>query len=265
MTNIHFAGCDSTHPYNFVFDIPEGHDCWLLILTKTPALFLVQGELKEYPAHSAVLFHPHQKIYYRACTDKYINDWIRFESDETYVTATTLPFGVPFSLDDPEYCYKLFQLICTEHYFNKDYKESSIDYLLRTLFNKLLESYHNNSFSPQYYKLLSLRVEIHRNPGYKWNVSEMANYLHISSGYLQAIYKTTFGISCMDDVINSRIRKAKECLLHGNHSVAEIAAICGYNNVEHFCRQFKQVTGYTPGKFRLKMDKSSTSLNSFNG
>jgi AraC-like DNA-binding protein len=257
MTNIHFIGCDASHPGNFVFDIPEGHDCWLLLLTQTPALFWVNGEIKEYPAHSAVLFHPYQKIYYRACGDKYINDWLRFDCTESYVTETTLPLGVPFSLDDPEYCHKLFQLISTENFFSKDYKESSIDCLLRTLFNKLLESYRSSSISSQYYKLLNLRIEIHNNPGSQWTVPGMADYLHISPGYLQTIYKNTFGISCMDDVINSRVRLAKEYLIHGSHSVAEVAILCGYNNVEHFCRQFKQVTGYTPGAYRTKTLHSS--------
>jgi AraC-like DNA-binding protein len=260
MTNIHFIGCDAAHPESFVFDIPEGHDCWLLLLTKTPALFWVNGEIKEYPAYSAVLFHPHQKIYYSACTTHYINDWIRFDSTETYVTTTTLPFGVPFSLDDPEYCHKLFQLISTEQFLNKDYKESSIDYLLRTLFNKLLESYHSKNASSQYYKLLNLRVKIHNNPRNHWTVPEMADYLHISPGYLQTIYKDTFGISCMNDVINSRIRMAKEYLVHGNHSITEVAALCGYNNTEHFCRQFKQMTDYTPNTFRIKSVRSTTKL-----
>jgi AraC-like DNA-binding protein len=257
MPNIRFIGCDATHPDNFVFDIPEGHDCWLLLLTQTPAQFWVNGEIKEYPAHCAVLYYPNQKIYYGACADQYINDWIRFSSTESYITITTLPHGVPFSLDDPEYCHKLVQLITTEHFLNKDYKESSMDHLFRILFNKLLESYRNNCISPQYYKLLDLRVKIHSDPGSHWTVSGMANYLHLSSGYLQAIYKDIFGISCMDDVINSRICIAKEYLLHGTLSIAEVSSLCGYNNVEHFCRQFKQMTGYTPGTFREKAVPSS--------
>jgi AraC-like DNA-binding protein len=252
MTNIFYIEYDAAHTNNFVFDIPEGHDCWLLLLTQTPALFWVNGEIKEYPAHSAVLFRPHQKIYYRACADKYINDWIRFESTESYVTETTLPLGVPFSLDDPEYCHKLFQLIATENLFNKDYRASSIDYLLRTLFNKLLESCRSNYVSPQYYKLLNIRTEIHNNPGKNWTVPAIADTLHLSAGYLQTIYKNTFGIACMDDVISSRIRMAKEYLIHDTRSIAEVAVLCGYNNVEHFCRQFKQMTGYTPGTFRTK-------------
>ena len=176
------------------------------------------------------------------------------------MSETPLPLGVPFSLDVTECCHKLLQLLVTENSFNKDYKESSIDYLLRTLFNKLLESCFHTSITPQYYNLINLRTAIHNNPGNNWTVPNMADFIHISQGYLQTIYKNTFGISCMDDVIDSRIRLAKEYLLHRNSTIAEVAILCGYNNVEHFCRQFKQMTGYTPGKFRNNAINSSSEL-----
>lgn len=249
MTNIFYVEYDATHNSQFVFDIPNGHDCWLLVITQTPALFWVEGSLKEYPPHCAVLYKPHQKIYYRACAEQYINDWIRFETDEPYVIESSLPFGIPFPLDDPEYCHKLFQLLVIENTFNKDYRRSSIDHLLRTLFNKLLESYFREDIVPQHYNLIKLRAAIHNNPAHPWTVSEMAEILSISPGYLQVIYKKTFGLSCMDDVIQCRIRLAKEYLIHSHYTVAEIAYRCGYRNVEHFCRQFKQMTGTSPRKY----------------
>lgn len=54
----------------------------------------------------------------------------------------------------------------------------------------------------------------------------------------------------MDDVINSRIRMAKEYLIQNAQSIAEVASRCGYQNVEHFCRQFKQLTGHTPRNYQ---------------
>ncbi|OBR64180.1 AraC family transcriptional regulator [Paenibacillus oryzae] len=251
MNQIFYVECDATHAGNFVFDIPQGHQCWLLVITKTPAQFWVNGELRLYPAHSAVLYRAHQKIYYRACGDEYINNWIRFESNEPFVAKTTLPFGIPFALDDPDYCHALFKLLIIEHNFNRDYKEASIDYLLNTLFNKLLESYFHEGFNAQYYTLLKLRAAIQSNPVDEWSVTKMADFLRISPGYLQILYKKTFGISPMEDVINCRIKLAKEYLLQGSHSIAEIAFQCGYQHVEHFCRQFKKVTGSTPRKYQL--------------
>lgn len=248
MTHIHYVECNTTHADQFVIDVPVGYH-WLLVVTKTPAEFWVNDEFKEYPAFSAVLYRPGQKVLYRACSDPYINDWIRFETNEPYITESPLPFGVPFTLQDPDYSQKLFELLAFEHRYNNGYRESSIDCLMRTLINKLLESYRHDAITPRYYELLRLRNTIQNNPGDYWSVARMANTLGVSQGYFQSLYKQAFGISCMDDVIHSRIRLAKEYLIHTTQSVAEIAARCGYQNVEHFCRQFKQLTGSTPRKF----------------
>ncbi|MBB2183382.1 helix-turn-helix transcriptional regulator [Lachnospiraceae bacterium MD1] len=250
MNHIRYVEYDATHSGDFIFDVPEGHDCWLLLLTKTPAIFLVENELKEFPSNCAVLYKPHQKIYYRASTDSYINDWIRFDTDETYVTNSPITSGEPFPILDPAYCHRLYQLLVSEHILNNDYKDISIDYLLRILFNKLLESYHYKQVSPLYKNLNNLKKEIYRHPNLEWSVSKMAEMLNVSVGYLEDIYKNAFGVSCMEDVINSRINLAKKHLLYNHYSIAEIATLCGYRNMEHFFRQFKKNTGVTPNQFR---------------
>ncbi|WP_151738043.1 helix-turn-helix transcriptional regulator [Paenibacillus tengchongensis] len=249
MAHIHFVESNTAHAGNFEIEVPVGYH-WLLVITRTPGQFWVNGAFRDYPAHSAILYRPSQKVHYRASAGQFINDWIRFEADEPYITESPLPLGVPFALNDPDYCHKLFELLVTEHNFNRDCKESSLDSLLRILFNKLWESYFQGSITPQYYKLLKLRTAIQNQPGGYWTVSGMADSLGISPGYLQNIYKKTFGISCMEDVISSRIRMAKEYLIHNAQSIAEVAFLCGYQNVEHFCRQFKQITGHTPRSYQ---------------
>src|SRR5690606_11030459 len=142
---------------------------WLLVMTKTPALFLVDGELKKYPANSAVLYRPLQYVYYETYDGHFVNNWIRFETNDPYITESQLPFGVPFPLEDPDYCDMLFELLANEHHFDRNMKLSSIDFLLRTLLNKLLESNQHDNLSPQYYDLMRLRTAIQKEPGRDWS------------------------------------------------------------------------------------------------
>lgn len=247
MNQIRYIGYDIKHDADFVFDLPNGHDCWLLLLTHTPAHFLVDGELTEYPAYSAVLFPPNQQIYYSASRSIYENDWIRFDSDANAVHTFPIQ-GEPFSPQDPEYCHQIIKLLAWEHAETNGQSNEIIQHLLSVLFKKLLvQDTENLAIQHQ---LVQLRKEIYNSPEKEWSVKRMAEKLHISPSYLQAIYKERFGISCMNDVINRRINYAQDQLLNSNLPVNEIAYRAGYQNIEHFHRQFKKITNQTPLDYR---------------
>ena len=78
----------------------------------------------------------------------------------------------------------------------------------------------------------------------------MSASVHLSPSYFQNLYKQFFFISATNDVIRARVAHAKSMLKYSSLKVSEIAEECGYTNVEHFIRQFKKHTGYTPNKYR---------------
>lgn len=252
MIDIKYVEYDARHRENFVFDVPEGHDSWLLLITQTPAIFYVNDEYREYSPNSAILYKPNQKIYYKASENQYINDWIRFDTDEAYITNSPLLTGVPFYVQDHSFCHMIFQLLVNEHILNNSLKDNSINYLLRLLFNKLLESNDYQDLNELDKKLYKLKQEIYKSPNKDWTVKDMSASLNVSVGHLENIYKKTFGVTCIEDVINSRISLAKEYLSYQYYSINEIVTICGYKNIEHFYRQFKKITGMTPNQFRNK-------------
>lgn len=250
MNNIHFIGYSAEHPEDFVYDFPL-EDGYLLLLTSTPAEFLVDDCLQEYPANSAILYAPGQQVYYKACGLIYRNDWIRFSSTEAFVTHFPV-IGKPFPVSDPEYCHNLFKLLTWESSFSSRDSELIISNLLHSLFLKLHQDSSNRQTTPHATELTLLRKRILNNPQADWNVEQIAKELHLSTGHLQLIYKKSFGVTCMDDVITGRIQMAKERLIYTTNTILEISETCGYHNVEHFCRQFRKYVGCSPSSFRKK-------------
>lgn len=251
MNQITSIGFDAVHQSNFRYDIPEGLETYLLVITTTPAIFRIDEITEEYPAHTAVLFPPKHKIWYGAIKEHYSNHWLMVETDESFITNFPQQ-GIPFAVSDPEYCHSLFQLLTWES------SQDTVSQLLRILFHKLHEDVISTEPLGHDHELLTLRRKIAASPELPWNISDMAQELHLSTGYLQFLYKQKYDISCMDDVINFRLLKARDYLIYTPHSIAEIAELCGYNNTEHFCRQFRKYVGLTPGQYRKQSNASPT-------
>ena len=99
-------------------------------------------------------------------------------------------------------------------------------------------------------QLRQVRMQVFSELEKPWTVADMAQLAWLSPSRFHTVYRQLFAISPMDDLIRARIDTAKNRLLSGQESVQSLAEALGYRNVTHFCRQFKQLTGLRPGKFR---------------
>ncbi len=100
--------------------------------------------------------------------------------------------------------------------------------------------------------LYRLRRDIMSQPQTDWNISDISKKLGISRSHLQRLYKELFSTSIKDDIITIRMNKAMHLLAHTDFKVQEIAEHCGYNNENHFMRQFKEKIGVTALQYRKK-------------
>jgi AraC family transcriptional regulator of arabinose operon len=94
---------------------------------------------------------------------------------------------------------------------------------------------------------------IYRHPEEKWTIERLSNQVNLSPSHFQRLYKKTFQTSCIADVITCKLQFAKTSLTATSDTIRDIAIQCGYENEEHFMRQFKQAVGMTPTEYRLKM------------
>ena len=81
-------------------------------------------------------------------------------------------------------------------------------------------------------------------------LTDVAEYLDISSGYLSQILKRELGKGFSDYLTELRIKKSSELLLKTDETVQNIAEKVGYENVYYFSRVFKARTGQSPREYR---------------
>jgi len=79
--------------------------------------------------------------------------------------------------------------------------------------------------------------------------TDLARQLGISEVYLRKLFAAHCGKSPKQYILDARIQKAKELLLDTRCSVTAISELCGFASLYHFCRVFKQRTGFSPTQF----------------
>lgn len=79
-----------------------------------------------------------------------------------------------------------------------------------------------------------------------------ADFLNISTPYLNECVKTSTGQSVSHHIQQRVILEAKRLLFHSGKSIKEIAGELGYDDYSYFTRLFVKVTAVTPIAFRNK-------------
>ncbi|MFC5472156.1 helix-turn-helix domain-containing protein [Cohnella suwonensis] len=82
---------------------------------------------------------------------------------------------------------------------------------------------------------------------------DIAHYVHFHPSYLSRFFRKKTGWSLSEYIVRQRIEYAKEMLEQSELRISHIMSQLGYDNLSHFTRSFKKVTGYTPLQYRKKI------------
>ncbi len=249
MFTIDRMGCDCCHDSDFVLDRPMGYDGYLALFIKTKAVFLINGQQIETKPETFLIYNKHTPQWYRACEERYINDWIQFSCTEQLASEIPIVFDTPLFIGRNINVSQYFQLIADCYYRTNN--SQAAGHLILAMLSDVFSHPNYEQFAVAHYReLLNLRRRIYAQPTDDWSLDRMAAIMNVSTSYLHMLYKQAFGTTCTADVIQSRIEQAQRYLAYTNMTVEEIAFKSGYRSAVHFSRQFKSVTGCSPLQWR---------------
>ena len=257
--NIVGVGFQTTHDKDFSITRPHGYGEMLLIYAKTRAFHVINGKTIIIEPNTAILYDESTYQHYGALDDIYIDDWVHFhlENDEKKKLLTGIQLNNPILVSDTDQFAHIIRAMSVEMYSMNQGRKVTCNLYLSILLNKLSESckfIRDRIDDTMYNKLIWLRADIYNNPQLTWTISDMAQKIGLSESYFQHMYKKTFQMSVMNDVIESRIERSKLLLTSTELSVKEIAERCGYQYDIYFMRQFKKRVGMTALKYRKERD-----------
>ena len=81
-------------------------------------------------------------------------------------------------------------------------------------------------------------------------IDMLSREAHISSSYFMSSFRKLTGISPMEYINRIRINMVCQQLIDSHISISELALNSGFTNLSNFNRQFKNIVGCTPSKYR---------------
>lgn len=255
------VGYNYSHEDNFIMERPNGTGCWLFLLIKEAAVVTINGEPFTAPKNSFVLFSPDTAYSYRAKEKIYTDDWIYLgyeNGDEERFQQLGVPADEIVPLGTIDELSQLVRFIAFEHYSPEDERTLIEAHLMEILLLKLgrliqKSRMHSLLVSGKVAALMQLRSRIYGAPDEIPGVNGMAEALGMSCSGFQHLYKRTFGVTVMHDIIAGRMELAKQLLCATNLNIREIALRCGDTNEYGFMKRFKRCFGQTPTEFRSRI------------
>ena len=93
---------------------------------------------------------------------------------------------------------------------------------------------------------------LHENMHGRIRLSDVARECGLSVSHFARSFKTSFGISAHQWLIQHRIEHAKELMTQTTMSLIEIAVRSGFSDQAAFTRTFHQLAGVSPGRWRRR-------------
>jgi AraC family transcriptional regulator len=99
-------------------------------------------------------------------------------------------------------------------------------------------------------QLLQVFDYIHAHLERDIKLADFAGLLGMSQFHFSHLFKQSIGTSPHQYLLQQRIDRAKQLLKQTERSIVDIALECGFSSHSHLSKQFRQLTGITPKRYR---------------
>lgn len=136
---------------------------------------------------------------------------------------------------------------------SKDYiKDMEINEKLVSLMTMIMRESIRRESQKELKASIVEKVKDYLNSAYVQNITldKLSNIFYINKYYLSRVFKSVYGTTIDNYLLQLRINKSKELLRFTDLSMLEISQTIGFQDQNYFSRVFKLIEGCSPTKYR---------------
>ena len=239
----------------FYMDRPDGYGEYTILHFHNPMYILSDEGMVFAKPNAFIIYDSHTPQKFYSNDYDVIHDWMHIKGD---LKAVTDKYGLKENhIYYPSNSHIISDIVREmefEYFSGRKYSDDILNIKINELIARASQGICDDNMGIKVeremrHKLNRIRQESFMSLENEITVAHMAKKANMSESRFYVVYKSLFGVSPAKDLILARIQRAKFLLLQNEYQVSEVAAMSGYSNEYHFIRQFKQITGVTPGKY----------------
>lgn len=103
--------------------------------------------------------------------------------------------------------------------------------------------------------IATARVMMNEHYMQELSLCTLAESVHLNPNYFHKLFTSACGVTPLQYLTDVRISHAKYYLRNTDHSITEIAELCGFSSYSYFCTVFRKQCGITPSAFRNRANR----------
>jgi len=112
------------------------------------------------------------------------------------------------------------------------------------------EGYVKSKFETSNTRVNNIHEFLMNNYREEINLEEIAELVHLAPASVCRFFKSATGQTLFNYLNKIKVDYACNLLMNTDLNIVDISFDCGFNNLSHFNKQFKQITGKTPSQYR---------------
>ena len=114
-------------------------------------------------------------------------------------------------------------------------------------------NYKNLQFDTKNKRILTIHEYLMKNYRESIDLKEIASLVNMAEGSVCRFFKSIAGITIFEYLNKIKVDFACKLLMDMNLTILDVAIDSGFNNISHFNKQFKILTGIPPREYRLRL------------